>query len=100
MAEIVWTTRANADLVEIAEYHATRSPEYAEALARRLLSAVGRLEDFPSSGRAVPEIDDESMREVIYRDYRIIHLLDKDDDRVEVLSVFHSSQQFGAPPSS
>ena len=100
MADVVWTTRAQADLAEVAEYHATRSPEYAEALVRRLLGAVGRLEAFPRSGRSVPEIADESMREVVYRDYRIIYLYGERDDRVEVLSVFHSSQSFGAPPGS
>lgn len=100
MAEVVWTTRARADLVEIAEYHATRSPDYAEALVRRLLGAVGRLETFPRSGRAVPEVADDAMREVIYRDYRLIYLYDESDDRVEVLSVFHSSRQFGTPPGS
>lgn len=100
MAHVVWTTRAQADLAEVAEYHAARSPGFAEALVRRLLSAVGRLEIFPRSGRAVPEIADESMREVVYRDYRIIYLHDEVDDRVEVLSVFHSSRQFGTPPSS
>ena len=100
MAEVEWTTRARADLAEVAEYHAARSPDYAEALVRRLLSAVGQLGVFPRSGRAVPEIADESMREVVYRDYRIIYLHDEADDRVEVLSVFHSSRQFGRPPGS
>ena len=40
------------------------------------------------------------MREVIYRDYRIIYLYEEEADRVEILSVFHSSRQFGAPPGS
>ena len=100
MAEVEWTARAQADLAEVAEYHAVRSVDYAEALVRRLLSAVGRLEAFPRSGRKVPEIADESMREVVYRDYRIIYLYDEAGDRVEILSVFHSSRQFGQPPGS
>ena len=84
----------------MAQYHAARSPDYAEALVRRLLSAVGRLKVFPRSGRSVPEIAEESMRDVVYRDYRIIYLHDESDDRVEIPSVFHSSRQFGPPPSS
>ncbi|WP_420454610.1 type II toxin-antitoxin system RelE/ParE family toxin [Rubrivirga sp.] len=74
MSDVVWTTRAQVDLAEVAEYHAARSPGYAEVLVRRLLGAVGRLEAFPRSGRAVPEVADESVREVVYRDYRIIYL--------------------------
>ena len=94
MAEVIWTPRAEADLVEIADYHAAQSPEYAEVLVRRLLAAVQHLATFPRSGRVVPEISDAAMREVLYRNYRIIYLY-SDDDRVEVLSVFHSSRQFG-----
>ena len=98
MAEIVWTTRAQADLAEIAEYHAAQSPGYAEALVRRLLGAVGRLDAFPRSGRVHPEIGDQAIREIVYRTYRIIYLHDEAEDRVEILSVFHSSRQFGELP--
>ena len=98
MADVVWTTRAQADLAEVAEYHAARSPDYAEVLVRRLLGAVGHLEAFPLSGRTVPEISGDALREVLYRDYRGVYLYDEADDRVEVLTVFHSSRQFGAAP--
>ena len=55
---------------------------------------------FPRMGRVVPEIGDEAIREVIYRQYRIIYVVDRDDEEVEVLTIFHSSQQFGALGSS
>ena len=51
-------------------------------------------------GRVVPEIGDEAMREVIYRNYRIVYVVDRDDEEVEVLTIFHSSRQFGALGSS
>ncbi len=62
---------------------------------RRLLGAVGRLDAFPRSGRAVPEIADAAIREVVYREYRIVYLYDEADDHVDVLSVFHSSRPLG-----
>ncbi|MDT0631153.1 type II toxin-antitoxin system RelE/ParE family toxin, partial [Rubrivirga litoralis] len=74
MADVVWTKRAQADLAEIADYHAAQSPAYAEVLVRRLLAAAERLSAFPESGRVVPEIGDELMREVVYRNYRVIYL--------------------------
>ena len=98
MAEVVWTPRAHADLEGIGDYYAEVSPEYAEALVRRLLSATDRLELFPASGRVVPEIGDVSLHEVIHRGYRIVSMHLADEDRVGVLTVFHSSRQFGAPP--
>ena len=98
MAEVVWTPRAYADLEAIGAYHAQSAPGYAEVLIRKLMHAAGRLEAFPASGRMVPGIGDESLREVIYRNYRIVYIYLPDEDRVEVLTVFHSSRQFGALP--
>ena len=98
MAELVWTPRAYADLEAIGSYHAQSAPGYAEVLVRKLVQITERLRNFPASGRIVPEIGDENMREVIYRNYRVIYMHLPEDERVEVLTVFHSSRQFGASP--
>ena len=98
MAELVWTPRAYADLEAIGAYYAQSTPGYAELLVRKLMHAAERLKAFPASGRVVPEIGDENMREVIHRNYRIIYMHVPEDDKVEVLTVFHSSHQFGALP--
>jgi toxin ParE1/3/4 len=98
MAALVWTPRAYADLEAIGAYHAQSAPGYAEVLVRKLMYATERLKTFPASGRIVPEIGDENMREIIHRNYRIIYMYLPKDDRVEVLTVFHSSRQFGALP--
>ena len=98
MAEVIWSPRAYADIDSIGDYYAQTAPGYAEVLLRRLLSVTERLEAFPTSGRAVPEIGDESLREVIHRNYRVVYIYSLDDDRVEILTVFHSSRQFGALP--
>jgi toxin ParE1/3/4 len=96
VAEVVWTTRATADLEALADYLGQSVPGYAEVVIRRLLASVDRLEAFPLSGRAVPEIGQKDMREIVLHSYRIAYLYDTEADRVEVLTVFHSSRQFGA----
>ena len=98
MAELVWTPRAYADLEAIGSYCAQSAPGYAEVLVRKLVQITERLRNFPASGRIVPEIGDENMQEVIYRNYRVIYMHLPEDERVEVLTVFHSSRQFGALP--
>ena len=99
MADVIWSPRAYADVESIGDYYAQSAPGYAEVVLRTLMSVVERLEAFPTSGRVVPEMGDESLREVIHRNYRVVYLYSPDDDRVEVLTVFHSSRQFGALPS-
>ena len=53
--------------------------------------AVGKLADFPQIGRRVPEAEDapEDIRELIFRDYRILYLAQLDDDTVHILAVIH-----------
>ena len=98
MADVVWSKRAYADLEAIGDYYAQTAQGYAEVLVRTLLRVAERLEAFPLSGRVVPEIGDEDLREVIHRNYRIVYLHLPGEDRVEVLTVFHASQQLGGLP--
>lgn len=93
MAVVIWSPQARADLGAIEDYYVGVAPEYASVVVDGLLESVRRLEAFPFSGRAVPEIDDPSIREVVWREYRVIHWAD--EDRVDVLTVLHTSQQFG-----
>jgi len=74
MAKVVWTGPALDDLNDIVEYISRDSKVYAERFATRVLEAARRLEDFPYSGRLVPEFKEEDIREVIYGSYRIIML--------------------------
>ncbi len=70
------------------------APDFAEVFLSGVFEAAARLERFPQSGRIVPEIGDETMREVIYHQYRIIYVVL--DDTVEILTLFSASRQFGS----
>lgn len=67
-------------------------PHSADLLVERLVSAVAGLEDNPLSGRVVPEVGHEALREVIYGNYRIVYRLRL--DLVEVVTVFHGARLF------
>jgi toxin ParE1/3/4 len=69
---ILWSPQALLDLESIREYIAHDSPRYAELVVRRLV-IVERLETFPESGRVVPERNDEEIRQIIMRPYRIVY---------------------------
>ena len=36
-----------------------------------------------------------AIREVIYRSYRILYIVDEDDEEIDVLTIRHASRQFG-----
>jgi plasmid stabilization system protein ParE len=65
---------------------------YADLLVEHLVAAVTRLESHPLSGRVVPELGDESLREVIDRKYRIVYRVTS--DAVEIVTVFHGASSF------
>ena len=90
MAEIRWTIQALDDIEAIANYIARDSAFYAQMFAVKTFDAVRRIEIFPESGRMVPEINRENIREVILGNYRIIYRLKA--NCTEILTVYHSSR--------
>ncbi len=101
MAQVRLTEQAQSELDAIvAYYERVGAAEFAEVFEERVIEKIRPLERFPRMGRVVPEIKDDAIREVIYRQYRIVYVVDADDEEVEVLTIFHSSQQFGTlgPP--
>ncbi len=84
MARVIWSPQALADLEAIGDYLAREAPAYAQAFVDGAFAAVKRLETFPNSGRAVPEIEDAALREVIYRGYRIFHIVSDSGGQAEV----------------
>ena len=90
MAEVVWTRQAVEDLEGIRAFIARDSEHYATLVYERLVESVDRLETFPLSGRVVPEFGEESIREVVWGNYRIVYRVR--EALIEVLTVFHGSR--------
>jgi toxin ParE1/3/4 len=72
--------------------HITLQSPYAAVTVRRLLRAVDRLQEFPHSGRAVPEFNDPEVREVVMRPYRIVYRIVSATE-IHVLTVHHGSRE-------
>jgi len=92
VTRVVWAPQAIQDVEAIRAHVALDSAHYAELVVERLVAAVERLQDHSRSGRVVPELGDESIREVIHGNYRIVYRLRQ--DVVEVATVFHGARSF------
>jgi plasmid stabilization system protein ParE len=69
-------------------------PGFAESHRPSVSRIVARIEqaaEFPESGRVVPEYADASLRELFWREYRIIYRVES--DRVVVVAVVHGRRQ-------
>ena len=85
-ATILWTRRARRDLLEIGDFIARDKPGAAAMWVGKILNAVERTALFPTSGRIVPEIDRNDIREVVLGSYRIVYQIWK--GQIIILTVF------------
>ena len=93
---VIWKPQAEKDLEAIEDYFLQIAPDYAEIIVDEIKTRVQQVEEFPRIGRMVPDMYDPAIREVLYRNYRIVYYVpESETDPIEILTVFHSSKQFG-----
>ncbi len=83
-----WTRRAERHLVEIGRFIARDKPGAARRWVGALKRRAEEVAERPLAGRVVPELNQEEVREVILRGYRIVYRVA--EGVVEVLAVFES----------
>lgn len=96
MTHVRWLSQAEADLEAIRKYYLRVAPDFASPFIEGALEQTKQLENFPRMGRPVPEIGDRSIRELIYRQYRVVYFVDSKDQQIDILTIFHSARQFGS----
>lgn len=84
---VKWTDHALAQLRHIHDYIAQDSPLYAKRVAEELVSKTIGLDKPPRLGRTVPELSDETVRELSLYSYRIVYEIKT--THIEVLAVIH-----------
>jgi len=91
-----WSPLALERAGEIANYIALDKPSAAEAWVEGLFEAVKRLPSHPRSGRRVPELGIDRIREIIYGAYRVIYGVDERANKITVLTVRRGSEMLKA----
>jgi len=86
MVEVNWTEQALKDVENIAEYIAKDSAKFANIQVKIFFDKVKILSDLPYSGKIVPEINKEKIRELNSGNYRIIYLI-VNKTRIDILTV-------------
>ncbi len=88
--KIVWSPLALDRVSEIAEYIAEDNPDAAKLWLIEIFGVVGRLEDWPRSGRVVPEAGRDEIREILHNNYRVIYRIEA--KQISILTVRHGRQ--------
>ncbi len=88
--QVEWSSKAAEDLEAIALYIAADSPVYAAAVVKTILDTTRRLSRFPFSGRVVPELSDEDIRERFAYSYRVIYRIR--NETITVAAIVHGKR--------
>ena len=88
--KVLWTQLAYKRLEDIYGYIEKDSPENAIRWSDKLLKKLATIKGFPRAGRAVPEVDAASVRELIYGNYRIVYKIR--DEAAYILTIRHFKQ--------
>lgn len=86
--KIYWSKESSLNLQQIEDFISIDNPEAAVQLSDKLISLTNDLVKFPRKGRIVPELSIDRIREIIYKNYRIVYLIKKKS--VTILTVFES----------
>jgi len=92
MARLIWTEPALHDLETIAEYISLDKPDAAQRYIHKVFAAVERLERFPNSGSAPPEIPHLPYRQIVIPPCRVFYRVS--DEHVFIIFVMRSEQHF------
>ena len=90
MARIRWTPQSLDDIEAICKFIARDSDYYAHLFANQIFKRTETIELFPYSGRMVPELNEDIIRELIYRNDRIIYRILSNE--IQVLTVHHCAR--------
>ena len=84
---IIWSNDSLDDVDRIRDYITVDSEFYAQIFIEKIIQMTEKLIDFPRQGRVVPEFQNEDIREIIYRSYRIIYEIT--GETIIILSILH-----------
>ena len=84
---VKWSLRARADLKAIHDYIAKDAPLNAKPVVQEIRRKADSIAEVPYSGRKVPEVNDEQLREVPSYSWRILYHIRNGD--IFVVTLVH-----------
>ena len=94
MGKIIWAPSALKDIESIAEYIERDSVDQAALFVTRIIEITDRLQEFPESGRIIPEIKMKNCREIIYGAYRLMYRIAKEE--IWITGIVHVARNWHA----
>ncbi len=91
MIDIHWSNKVFDDILLIKEHLRLSSEVLAERFVDKVFEKVEILKTFPKLGKIVAEFNRKDIRELIYKQYRIVYRI-KTFDKITILTIQYSSK--------
>lgn len=88
--KIFISSNAKLDLFKTVQYIADDNPKAAHNWFKDIKDTIKKLSSFPNLGRIVPEYSDDTIREIIKGQYRIVYRINMNDETICIIAVHHS----------
>ena len=90
MNAVSWSEPALDDVRALSAWLSRDSTALSSQVVERIFDAVEQAIPFPRIGRVVAEVGDESIRELLFRTFRIVYR--SEGNEIVVLSVLHGGR--------
>ena len=91
--KVIWSDAAIADLRYTCSYIAHHDPQAAHRMGCGILDHVRILASFPFIGPTYPRGARGSLREIVFRSYRIFYDVSETSHSVEILHIWHGARE-------
>jgi toxin ParE1/3/4 len=95
MSKLRWTVAAQRDVMAIGHFMRKDNPAAATALVRLFHAKARSASRMPRTGRRVPEVGRDEVREIVVKNYRIVYEVGEGGG-ITVLHVFEAHRSFPA----
>lgn len=90
MVKLNWLNEAHKDLIQLYNYIHKDSVYYSVKTISEIVDLVDNLELMKYMGRKVPEYNENNIRELIYKSYRIIYEIQFNN--ILIRGIWHSAR--------
>lgn len=92
MIGLHWSPRARANFLEIFFFLENENPPSANKFALNISTRLNNLRQFPLMGRMVPEYEDPTLRELLWKSFRIVYQY-RQENLIELVAIVPSRRK-------
>lgn len=92
MVRLDWTSHALNKIEDICHYMDDYNVDLSKKFMKSVKNELDLLKQFPKIGRIVPERNNENLREIFIKKFRVLYFYEK--NKITILTILHFKQDF------